>query len=107
MQNRISNTENRRGGEPQPIGEILAELLAQYQDRFPAADISVVQTPAGKEDQIMLVLSRRVGERIVIDGNITVTVVEIQGGKIRLGIEAPKEVPVWREEIMAKELVGV
>lgn len=55
----------------------------------------------------MLVLSRRVGERIVIDGNITVTVVEIQGGKIRLGIEAPKEVPVWREEIMAKELVGV
>lgn len=51
MQNRTSNTENRRGGEPQPIGEILAELLAQYEDRFPAADISVVQTPAVKEDQ--------------------------------------------------------
>ena len=44
----------------------------------------------------MLVLSRRIGERIVIDGNIVVTVVEIQGGKIRLGIEAPREVPVWR-----------
>ena len=38
----------------------------------------------------MLVLSRRVGERIVIDDNITVTVVEIQAGKIRLGIEAPE-----------------
>jgi carbon storage regulator len=49
----------------------------------------------------MLVLSRRIGERIVIDDRITVTVVEIKGGKIRLGIEAPKEVPVWREELVA------
>ena len=44
----------------------------------------------------MLILSRRVGERIVIDSNITVTVVEIQTGKIRLGIETPKGIPVWR-----------
>jgi carbon storage regulator len=42
------------------------------------------------------------GERIVIDSNITITVVEIQGGKIRLGIEAPRQVPVWRDEIAAK-----
>jgi carbon storage regulator len=51
----------------------------------------------------MLVLSRRNGESIVIDGKITVTVVEIRGGQIRLGIEAPKEVPVRREEVRAKK----
>ena len=49
-----SNTENRRGGEPQPIGEILAELLAQYEGRFPAANVAVVQTPAVTEDQSCL-----------------------------------------------------
>jgi carbon storage regulator len=38
----------------------------------------------------------------VIDDTITVTVIEIRGQHIRLGIEAPKEVPVWRKEIMAK-----
>jgi carbon storage regulator len=51
----------------------------------------------------MLVLSRRVDERIVVDGRITVTVVEIRAGKIRLGVEAPPEVPVWREELVAKK----
>jgi carbon storage regulator len=54
----------------------------------------------------MLVLSRRIGERIVIDDKITVTVVEIRGGQIRLGIEAPKEIPVWREEMAVREMVA-
>ena len=40
-------------------------------------------------------------EAIVIDGHIKVTVMEIRGGKIRLGIEAPKDVSVWREELVA------
>lgn len=47
----------------------------------------------------MLVLSRRVDESIVINGNIVVTVVDIRGDKVRLGINAPKEVPVDREEV--------
>jgi len=47
----------------------------------------------------MLVITRKVGETIVIDGNIRVTVVSHKGGKIRLGIEAPNYVPVDREEI--------
>ncbi len=50
----------------------------------------------------MLVLSRRVGERILIDGQIAVTVVEVRGGQIRLGIEAPRQIPVWREEAAGK-----
>ena len=47
----------------------------------------------------MLVLSRRPGESIVIDGHIQVTVVEIRGDRIRLGIEAPRDVAVLREEL--------
>ena len=47
----------------------------------------------------MLVLSRKKNESIVINDDITVVVVEIRGDKVRLGIEAPKEVPVHRREV--------
>ena len=49
----------------------------------------------------MLVLSRRDGESVVIDGEIVVTILEIRGNQIRLGIEAPKNVSVWRGELVA------
>ena len=44
MENRISNYEKRRDDGPQPIGEILAELLAQYVVRFPEVRIAIVET---------------------------------------------------------------
>ena len=47
----------------------------------------------------MLVLSRKKGESVIIRENIVVTVVEIRGDKVRLGIEAPKDVPVHRREV--------
>ena len=47
----------------------------------------------------MLVLSRRLGEEIVIDGNIRVTVVAVKGDRVRLGIAAPPSVPVDRQEV--------
>ncbi len=47
----------------------------------------------------MLVLSRKKNESIVINNDIVVTVVEIRGDKVRLGIVAPKEVPVHRQEV--------
>ncbi len=47
----------------------------------------------------MLVLSRKSNESIVINNNITITVVEIRGDKVRLGIVAPKDVPVHRQEV--------
>jgi carbon storage regulator len=47
----------------------------------------------------MLVLSRKKNESIVINNDITVTVVEIRGDKVRLGIVAPKEIPVHRREV--------
>lgn len=48
----------------------------------------------------MLVLSRKRDERIVIGDNIVITVVEVRGDKVRLGIEAPTEVPVHRQEVL-------
>jgi carbon storage regulator len=48
----------------------------------------------------MLVLSRRIGEKIYIGDNITVTVTDIDRGKVRLGVEAPRDVPVFREELV-------
>ena len=47
----------------------------------------------------MLVLSRKKNESIVINDNITIVVVEIRGDKVRLGVEAPKEVPIHRREV--------
>ena len=47
----------------------------------------------------MLVLSRKTNESIVIDGNITVSVLRVDNDNVRLGIEAPLEIPVLRKEI--------
>ena len=47
----------------------------------------------------MLVLSRKLNESIIIDDQIKITIVEIRGDKIRLGIEAPKNVSVHRREV--------
>jgi len=49
----------------------------------------------------MLVLSRKKNERIVIGDNIVITVVEVRGDRVRLGIEAPQEVPIHRSEVHA------
>ncbi|HLA85648.1 MAG TPA: carbon storage regulator CsrA [Thermoguttaceae bacterium] len=47
----------------------------------------------------MLVLSRQRDESIIINDNVVVTIVDIRGDKVRLGIEAPQEVPVHRREV--------
>lgn len=47
----------------------------------------------------MLVLTRRPGESIVVGQDIVVTVIEIKGGQVRIGIDAPREIDVYREEI--------
>lgn len=49
----------------------------------------------------MLVLSRKKNESIVVNDSIVITVVEIRGDKVRLGIEAPREVPIHRSEVHA------
>ena len=51
----------------------------------------------------MLVLSRKVSERILIGGDVVVTVVRVQGDKVRIGVEAPDDVAIVREEIVGRE----
>lgn len=50
----------------------------------------------------MLVLSRRANEPIIINGNIKVTILEIRGDHIRIGIDAPRDITIHREEIHAE-----
>ena len=50
----------------------------------------------------MLVLSRKVGEKILVGNNVVLTVVEVNGNRVRLGIEAPREMAVVRSELVGK-----
>jgi carbon storage regulator len=52
-----------------------------------------------KEFTLMLVVSRKVGERVLIGDSITVTVIKVGSGGVRIGIQAPKEMAVVREEL--------
>lgn len=47
----------------------------------------------------MLVLSRRCGEKLHVGDDITITVVHVERGRVRLGIDAPRSVTVWRDEL--------
>ncbi len=55
----------------------------------------------------MLVLSRKIGESIQIDGGIRVTVTKVRGGRVRLSIEAPPEMRVLRKELIESADVAV
>jgi len=50
----------------------------------------------------MLVLARKVGEKIVIGDHIVITVVETYNGKVRIGVDAPKDLKVFREELLKR-----
>lgn len=50
----------------------------------------------------MLILTRKIGERIVINDNIFIEVLELKGHQVRVGIQAPKDISVHREEIFSK-----
>ena len=72
------------------VGGVPASVTAHHADSG---------TGGGAKEWPMLVLSRKKDESIVINNDITIVVVEIRGDKVRLGVEAPKEVPVHRREV--------
>ena len=47
----------------------------------------------------MLILTRKIGESLIIDDQITVSVMDVKGNQVKLGVDAPKEIRVFREEI--------
>jgi carbon storage regulator len=47
----------------------------------------------------MLILTRRIDEKIIIDDNVTVTILGVKGNQVRIGIDAPREIKVNREEV--------
>lgn len=51
----------------------------------------------------MLVLTRRINERIIIGDDIVVTVLEVHGDQVRIGIDAPREIKVFREEVLQRD----
>ena len=51
----------------------------------------------------MLILSRRVGETLIIDGDIKIVVLECGRSSVRIGIDAPVDVPIWRGELTAAD----
>lgn len=57
----------------------------------------------GKGLRPVLVLTRKVNERIVIGDDVVVTVLEVRGDQVRLGIEAPRDVKVFREEVLQRD----
>lgn len=56
-------------------------------------------TPHNNTEEYMLVLTRKLGESIAIDDHIKIVVVQIKGKQVRLGIKAPKETKIHREEV--------
>ena len=61
-----------------------------------------------REDEVaMLILSRRVGESLIIGDDVVVTVLNISSGNIRIGVSAPREVAVFREEIYQRIAAGL
>jgi carbon storage regulator len=62
-----------------------------------------------QEETLMLILTRRTGETVMIGNEVTLTVLGVKGNQVRIGINAPKSVPVHREEIyerIKRELQG-
>jgi carbon storage regulator len=56
----------------------------------------------GTEEKAMLVLSRRVGQKVVIGNGVVVVVTAVNGDRVRLGFEGPGEVPIHREELASR-----
>jgi len=65
----------------------------------PAIIITIKRHPPFVTVSIMLVLTRKLGEGITIGDDVTITIVEMKGGNVRIGINAPKNMKIYRQEV--------
>jgi carbon storage regulator len=97
QQGRPPDGKSSAGTQVNIVEEAGSYTLVRSEDGMQAYEASDALKQAA--NTAMIVFSRKVGEVIVIADNITVTVVEIGGDEVRLGIEAPKKIPVHRKEV--------
>jgi carbon storage regulator len=75
------------------------ELRVSVADRFPVELLETIKAHGCWAERHMLILTRRVGETVMIGDDVTVTVLGVKGNQVRVGVNAPKSVAVHREEI--------
>jgi carbon storage regulator len=97
----IFNNESVMTAGKQRKAYVLLEQLRQKPE-WPSVKNHPSQFLFFKENQIMLILTRRINEVVIINDNIKVTVLGVQGQQIKLGFEAPNEVSVHRKEIFER-----
>lgn len=76
--------------------------ISKAQDSIPEATTEPLSSQSTQEEIPVLVLSRKCGERILIGPNIELTVVDVRGDRVRLGLAAPREIPIHRQEVFRR-----
>jgi len=82
-----------------------AEVIQCPRKAFPPELTTIINYPA--EQTVitvanMLVLTRKLGEGIIIGDDVTITIVEMKGGNVRIGIDAPRSTKIYRQEVYAR-----
>jgi carbon storage regulator len=102
MQAKLAKLSQR----PYPVNRIPPNLISpEILDFFDIIlKTTLARTHLSQTAIIMLVLTRKIGESLAINENIRITVLEVKGKTVRLGIEAPDDIKVYRQEVLVKIL---